>query len=114
MSYAVSYRKRVIAYRQEGHTLEETSRLFEVSVSTIRKWERQLKDKGHLENKPLVRGFKKIDPAKLKAYLDAHPEAYQASVAKAFGCTDAAVRKAFNRLGIVRKKHRTGPKPKPR
>ena len=33
------YRERTIEYRQE-HTLEEASRTFKVSISTIRKWEK--------------------------------------------------------------------------
>ena len=104
MSYPIRYRKRTIEYRQEGHTLEETGETFKVSISTIRKWEKQLKEKGHLEKKAVKQKFKKLDPEKLKAYVKAHPDAYQAKIGKAFGCTDTAVRKAFRRLGITRKK----------
>ncbi len=43
MSYPVKYRERVIEYRQEGHTLEETSKVFKIAISTIRKWEKQKK-----------------------------------------------------------------------
>ena len=59
MSYPVKYRERTIEYRQE-HTLEETSRTFKVSISTIRKWEKQLKEKGDLKAKVANRSFKKI------------------------------------------------------
>lgn len=104
MSYAVQYRKRTIEYRMEGHTLEDTSRTFKVSIPTIRDWEKQYKDKGNFEKKPLTRSFKKLDPEKLKAYVAVHPDAYQAEIAGIFGCTDTAVRKAFKRLGITRKK----------
>jgi len=41
MSYPEKYRKRVIEYREEGHTLEEIHRVFKIAISTIRKWEKQ-------------------------------------------------------------------------
>lgn len=106
MSYAEQYRKRTIEYRMEGHTLETTSRTFKVSIPTIRRWEKQFKEKGHFEKQPLTRCYKKLDPEKLKAYMTMHPDAYQAEVAEVFGCTDTAIRKAFKRLGITHKKRR--------
>jgi len=51
MSYPTQYRKRTIEYREEGHTLEETSKAFKVSVSTITGWEKRLKESGSLEKK---------------------------------------------------------------
>jgi transposase len=104
MSDPTQYRKRTIEYRMEGHTLEKTSQTFKVSIATIREWEKQYKETGDLNKKPLIRRPKKLDPEKLKAYLNEHPDAYQGEVAETFGCTDTAVRKAYKRLGITRKK----------
>ncbi len=104
MSYPVKYRQRTIEYRQEGHTLEETSKVFKVTVPTIREWEKRLKEKGNLAPNTPERSFKKIDPEKLKAYLAEHPDAYQREMAKEFGCVESAIRKALKRLGITRKK----------
>ena len=104
MSYPIKYRKRVIEYRQEGHTLEETSNTFAVAISTIQRWERQLKEKGDLETKPLNRRFKKIAPKKLKEYIDEHPDAYLKEIAEVFKCSDTAIRKALKRQNITRKK----------
>jgi len=81
MSYATQYRKRTIEYRMEGHTLEDTSKTFKVSIPTILDWEKQYKETRHLEKKVLVRSHKKLDPDKLKAYLSKHPDAYQTEVA---------------------------------
>jgi len=47
MSYPVKYRERIIEYQKEGHTLEETSRVFKAVISTIRKWENQIKETGN-------------------------------------------------------------------
>jgi len=89
MSYSRDYRERTIEYRQAGHTLEETHQIFQVSKSTIQKWEKQLKETGNLEKKPLKRGFRKIDPKKLKTYLVEHPDAYQKEMAQEFGCSES-------------------------
>lgn len=104
MSYPIKYRERTIEYRKEGHTLEETKAAFKVSISTIRKWERQLKEKGDLRPKKLMRKPKKIDPGKLKAYVAGHPDAYQREIAQEFNCSQSAVQKALKRLKITRKK----------
>jgi len=104
MSYLVKYRERTIEYRQEGHTLEETSEVSKVAISTIREWERRLKEKGNLAPNTLERSFKKIDPEKLKAYLAEHPDAYQWEMSREFGCVGSAIRKTLKRLGITRKK----------
>ena len=104
MSYSKDYRERTIEYRQEGHTLEETHRTFKVSISTIQRWEEQLKETGDLEKKELHRSFRKIDPEKLKAYVAEHPDAYQSEMAEAFGCSESGIRDALQRCGITRKK----------
>ena len=51
MSCSKKYRERTIEYRQGGHTLEQTHQIFKVSISTIQKWEKQLKEKGNLGKK---------------------------------------------------------------
>ena len=109
MRYSEDYRKRTIEYRGEGHTLEETHEVFKVSISTIRAWEKQWKEKGTLVPAPVVRGYKKIEPQRLKTYVREHPDAYLKEIALEFNCCETAVRKAFERLGITRKKDATLP-----
>ena len=104
MSYSKKYRERTIEYRQAGHTLEETHQTFKVSRSTIQEWEKQLKETGDLGKKELHRGFRKIDPEKLKAYVAEHPDAYQSEMAEAFGCSESGIRDALKRHKITRKK----------
>ena len=106
MSYPKEYRERTIEYRQDGHTLEETHRIFKVSKSTIQKWEKQLKETGDLGKKELHRGFRKIDPEKLKTYVAEHPDAYQSEMAEAFGCSESGIRNALELYKITRKKRR--------
>ena len=86
MSYPVIFRERVIEYRKEGHTLEETGKVFKVAVSTISGWEHKLEKEGNLENKELKRTFKKINPQKLKEYVEKHLDAYLKEIAQEFKC----------------------------
>ena len=104
MSYPTKYRERTIEYRQEGHSLEETKQTFHVSIGTIRSWEKQLREEGHLEKKPVKRSFRKIDPEKLRSYVVEHPDAYQSEMAKEFHCSESGIRDALKRLNITRKK----------
>ena len=83
MSKSKDLKEAALMYQKEGHTYEET---------------------GDLSVKPLNRGFKKIDPEKLKAYVAEHPDDTQEEVSVVFGCCPQAVSKAYKRLGITRKK----------
>jgi len=105
MSYPLSFKKRAIEYRKSGHSATETQDTMQVSISTIYRWERQLKEQGHLGSKPLVRPHKKIDPEKLRAFVADHPDAFLKEIAQEFDCSITAIQKALKRLGIVRKNH---------
>ena len=107
MSYSVDLRKKVIAYLEAGHTQREAREVFRISLTAINRWNQLYKSTGKLEDtKKPYRAFRKLDPEKLKAYVEEHPDAYLQEIGDAFGCSDTAVIKAFRRLGITRKKRR--------
>ena len=104
MSRSVDLREAAVAYYEEGHTLIETGKVFKVGKTTVSSWVKKKRETGDLHNKPLNRGFKKIDPEKLKAYVREHPDATQKEISEIFGCCNQAVSKALKRCGITRKK----------
>ena len=104
MSYSEDYRRRVIEYRNEGHTLEKTGEVFDIGTSTICRWNKRLKEEGTLKKRVGKRPFKKIDPDKLTAYVQANPDAYLREIAEEFHCCKSAIAKALRRLKITRKK----------
>ncbi len=104
MSKSVDLREAAVAYYEEGHTLVETGKVFKVGKTTVSSWVKKKRETGDLHNKPLNRGFKKIDPEKLKAYVKEHPDHTQKEMAEAFGCCNQAISKALQRCGITRKK----------
>ena len=104
MSKSKDLREAAVIYQKEGHTYDETAKVFGIVKSTVHRWVKQYEETGDLSNKPLNRSFKKIDPEKLKAYVAEHPDDTQKEVALVFGCCNQAISKAYRRLGITRKK----------
>ena len=107
MSYDKKYRERAVEYRLEVHTIGETSRIFKVGPTTLKKWIKQYKATGDLSNKPLKRSPKKICPEKLLEYLREHPDAYQSEIGEAFGCSQSAVSQTMRKQKITRKKRQS-------
>ena len=106
MSKSVDLRLAAVLYRLDGHTYAETAAVFHVSVFAIHAWVQKYQETGDLSDKPLNRGFKKIDPEKLRTYVKDHPDATQQEIADEFHCSNQAVGKALKRLNITRKKKR--------
>ena len=107
MAYSVDLRMKAVKhYLASNHTFAQTGAIFDVGATTVRSWVVKYEQTGNVFNKPLNRGFKKIDPVKLRAYVKAHPDATQQEIADAFECSNQAVSKALKRLNITRKKKR--------
>jgi transposase len=92
-------------YLGSGDTLAETGKIFGVSATSVERWVDRYEETGGVANKPLNRGFKKIDPVKLRTYVKEHPDDTQQEIADAFGCCNQAVSKALKRLNVTRKKN---------
>ena len=105
MGYDIKFRERVMDYLREGHTEKETAATFKVSTFTIWKWKSMLNESGTLAPKKRKETWRKIDPDKLRKYVEEHPGAYQHEIAAAFGVRLFAIQKALKRLGITRKKN---------
>ena len=111
MGYSVDLRLAAVRrYLESGDTYAETGKIFGVDASSVQRWVQQYKETGDLSDRPLNRGFKKIDPAKLRAYVKGHPDATQQEIAGEFGCSNQAVSKALKRLNLTRKKKRAATK----
>ena len=103
MSYEVSFRKRILKSLDEGKSITKTAQLFDISVSSIKRW-RKKQATGSLEDPVRKRNFKKIDPAKLEAYVLEHPDAYLSELAEVFQCATSSIHEALAKLNFTRKK----------
>ena len=109
MAKSVDFRKRVLEYYiDEGHTIRETAAVFKVGKTTIENWEALLAETGSLEKRPLNRTFKKIDPEKLKTYVNEHSDDTLSEIAEHFSCTIHAVDQALRKQQITYKKKSRG------
>ena len=108
MTYSTDFREKVLEFLGRGRTMREAADLFGIAPDTVNRWKQKLKETGSLEDAPRRITFRKLDPEKLRAYVAAHPDAYLKETGEAFGCNESAVRKAFARLRITRKKKRRG------
>ena len=105
MAYSEDFRKRAIAYMDEGHTGKELYESFKIYPSEIGKWRKLLKETGSLEPQYRKTRAGKIDLQKLEKAIEEKPDAYLSELAKQFGCTKQAVFYALKRLKITYKKN---------
>ena len=104
MSYDIKYRRRAIKYWGEGNSKRKTAEVFKVSTSTPQKWKSTLKESGTLEVKKRDETWRKIDPCKLRKYIEEKPDAYLREIADEFKCAISAVERALAKMKITRKK----------
>ena len=96
-----------MAHRAKGHTQEETSGIFGVSVSAIKEWEKIVSETGSVEKRELKRIARKYEEERLKAILGEEPDLYLYEIAARFeNGTASGVNDALKRYGITRKKRR--------
>ena len=105
MSYETKYRERAMEYLREGHTYRETAKVFKVSTFTLQKWKNRLNETGTVAPMKRKQTWRKIDPDKLRKYVEQNPDAYQYEIAAEFGVRLYTIQNAFKRLGITRKKN---------
>ena len=63
-----------------------------------------MRGNGEPRQKSMEQKLQKIDPQKLKAYIQDYLYAYPREIAKVFDCGEAAIRKALKKQKITRKK----------
>jgi transposase len=102
----MDYKKRAVAYKQEGHTFKQLREAFGIPSETYYQWKEKL-ESGYYEI-PIKRERKrKIDKAALRQAVADRPDAFLTEYAEQFGCTATAVFYALEKLGITRKKSRS-------
>ena len=104
MAHAEQLRNRILKYVDSGRTLKEASSLYEVSISSIKRWKKLKRESGTVAIQSRSCTPYKIDSEKLNAYLAKHPDAYLQEIAAHFKVTDSGICKALKRLKITRKK----------
>jgi len=104
MSYSLDLRERVITFVEKGGSKTDAARIFGVCRVTIYSWLTKKAETGTLKDKPPQRGWKKLNPQALIAYVKQNPDLTLEQYGKHFGASAPSVCEALKRLKITRKK----------
>jgi transposase len=104
MTYSCDFREAVLTYKQKGHTLKQVCETFNISQQTYCNWLTQKQKTGNLNPKKHSTRKRKIDPQKLKQYIEEHPDAYLKELAQNFNVKTSSIHVALIKLKITRKK----------
>src|SRR5215469_11701578 len=106
MSYSVDLRSRAVDYARQGHTQEETSAVFQIGVTTLKRWLKQQTETGSLEKAKLNRSARIFKSQELNDYVEINPDALIKDVAQYFGGSMSGAFYALEREKITFKKKR--------
>ena len=104
MAYSTDFKQRALDYIKEGHSHVEAAKVFDVGVRTLFTWEKNLREQGHLERKKRVVKNRKIPLEELKAFVEAHPDAFLREIAAHFDCAVPSVWAALKQIKVTLKK----------
>jgi transposase len=104
MSYSKDLREKVLALVDEGMSQEKARKMFKLGVNTITQWKKLRAETGSLENRPLERSWRKIDPELLKADVAEYPDDFDWERAERFGCSRQGIESARKKHKLTRKK----------
>jgi transposase len=107
MAYDEKFRRRVIQYKDTGHTFAQTQEAFGVRPGSYYAWKAELEETGKFENHYPENRKGKIDSEKLKEMAEKHPDWYLREFAAEFGVCLQAIDKRLKAPGITRKKKRS-------
>lgn len=100
MAYSLDLRERVINRLKQGHSVEATAELFQVSPATIYRW----RNRPSLERTVVSQRRRKLDPQALRQHVKDYPEARLIDRAKDFNVHPSAIGHALKRHRITVKK----------
>lgn len=101
MAYSLDLRERVIDRVKQGHSVEETADLFQVSPATIYRWRKR----PALERTVVTQRRRKLAPEALRQHVRDYPEARLIDRAKDFNVHPSAIGHALKRHRITVKKN---------
>jgi transposase len=107
MAYSMDYKKRAVAYKQEGNTFNQLREAFGIPPETYYDWKEKL-ESGYYETKVKRERLRKIDREKLKEAVENKPDAFLYELAEQFDCTPPAIFDMLEKMNITLKKRPLG------
>jgi transposase len=104
MAYGIDFIKRAVAYRQNGHSLQQLREAFGIPPETYYKWANNLETGYYEIEKGIQERKRKIDREELKNAVADKPDAYLYELAELFECSPQAIFYMLKKLNITLKK----------
>ena len=104
MAYSIDFRKRALAFMDEGHTFDELKEVFGIYPSTLCGWRKLRDETNSLEPRPNLGRPSMIDIEKLQRAVQEKPDAYLRELAVSQNCSISAIFKALKKHKITYKK----------
>ena len=102
--YSVDLRERVINHIKLGNDQLTTSKVFKISKSSVSRWWIRYQTEGVITPKPRLGSKGKIDPAKLRIYVEAHENKTLAEIGAVFSASICSIYRRLKKLGFSYKK----------
>jgi len=102
--YSTDLRIRVIERIKSGETQISTSRLYKVSTSAVSRWWNRYKNSKIVSAKPRLGSKGKVDPEKLKKYIESNPDTNLKNLGILFGVSACAIHNRLKAMGFSYKK----------
>lgn len=99
MHYPITFRRKVLAQIEEGMSKREAARLFKISPQTLYNW----LCRDDLKPSLAKQRHRKLDKARLRAHVKAHPQMLLRERAKIFGVSIPGLSIALKTMKIVKK-----------
>jgi transposase len=104
-------RKRVVNFFNLGNTANKTSKIFQVSKDTVKKWVGWEKT-GELFRVRNWQSMSKLDTKRILDYVDKNPDKYNYEIAEVFNSSKSAIQRLLAKNGYtVKKKQKSIKKP---
>lgn len=99
IKYSNEFKEKVFQHIAEGHSLWKTAVRFKISISTINRWRRVA---GLVDPKMLAINGRKLDTAEFVKYVQEHPFATIAEMAKGLNCSVGTIALELQSNGFSR------------
>lgn len=104
-AYDHDLRKRIVEFVEKGGSKTEAARLFGVGRHSVHRYVNAARE-GRLKPKTTWGSWRKLDPEKLRAFINEHPDSTLHQMAKIFAVSHNGIWACLKKLAITLKKTR--------
>ena len=104
--YSYDLRQKVMNYLNEGHSKQETARIFDIHKNTISRWCARYKIEGHFKERKRLGLKSQVDKEALSEFVTHNPDSKLNDIGQKFNITGTQARRILKKIGFSYKKKR--------